>query len=323
MGLFVYINIENHCTLKLFNPFDFNDPVTYAIPGFIILIITEWYLRRKRKLEEMDYRLSASSIGMGLVSVVVDIGVKAVAIGFFIWLYQFRLFDNLGPATIEGFFDLEWHKAHWWVWILCFFADDFTFYWHHRLSHEIRVLWTAHINHHSSVQYNFSTALRQSPKEYLYKKIWWIWMPLLGFHPLMILTCMQISLIYQFVLHTELVGKLGFLEWFMNTPSHHRVHHGSDIAYLDKNYAGVFIIWDRLFGTFQKEEFKPQYGITKNIDSYNLIDITFHEFIALSRDVKNAKTWKHKLGFIFHSPGWNPYGADQRAKTLQKTSKKS
>lgn len=304
--------------MKLFNPLDFNDPVSYAVPGFIILIITEWYFRRKRGFDEMDLRLSASSIGMGLLSVIVDIGVKAVAIGFFIWLYEYRILDSLGPATIEGFFDISWHKQHWWVWIICFFADDFTFYWHHRLSHEIRLLWTGHINHHSAIQYNFATALRQSPKEYLYKKIWWIWMPLLGFHPLMILTCMQISLIYQFLLHTELVKKLGFLEWFMNTPSHHRVHHGSDITYLDKNYGGVFIIWDKLFGTFLPETFKPTYGITKNIESYNLYKITFHEFFSLMKDVKNAKSLKHKVEFLFRSPGWNPYGEDLRAKTLQK-----
>lgn len=304
--------------MKLFNPFDFNDPVSYAIPGFILLILTEWYFRRKRKFEAMNYKESASSIGMGLVSVFVDIAVKAVAIGFFIWLFQFRLLDQLGPATMEGFLDLSWHKAHWWVWILCFMGDDFTFYWHHRLSHEIRLLWTAHINHHSSEQYNFSTALRQSPKEYLYKKVWWIWMPLLGFHPLMILTCMQISLIYQFFLHTELINRLGIFESFMNTPSHHRVHHGSDIMYLDKNYGGIFIVWDKLFGTFQVEMATPKYGITTNINSYNLFHITFHELSLLRTDIKQAKTFKHKIGFLIHSPGWNPYGEDLRAKTLQK-----
>lgn len=304
--------------MKLFNPFDFNDPVTYAIPGFVLLIIIEWYFRRKRKLDAMDYKQSASSIGMGLVTVFVDLGVKAVAVGFFIWLYQFRITDQLGPETMEGFLDLSWHKSHWWVWILCFVGDDFTFYWHHRLSHEVRILWSAHINHHSSTQYNLSTALRQSPKEELYKKVWWIWMPLLGFHPLMILTCMQISLIYQFFLHTELVDRVGFFESFMNTPSHHRVHHGSDIVYLDKNYAGIFIIWDKLFGTFQIEKHRPQYGITTNINSYNLFKITFHEFKSLVYDVKHAKNFKDKIGFIVHSPGWNPYGEDLRAKTLQK-----
>ena len=304
--------------MKLFNPFDFNDPVSYAIPGFVIFIIVEWYIRKKRKLDAMDYKQSASSIGMGLVTVFIDLGIKAIAIGFYIWLYQFRIFKDLGPETMTGFLDLSWHKSHWWIWILCFVGDDFTFYWHHRLSHEVRILWSAHINHHSSIQYNLATALRQSPKEELYKKIWWIWMPLLGFHPLMILTCMQISLIYQFFLHTELINRVGIFEKFMNTPSHHRVHHGSDIKYLDKNYAGIFIIWDKIFGTYQVEEQTPKYGITTNIYSYNLFEITFHEFKSLMHDVKHAKTFKDKIGYMIHSPGWNPYGEDLRAKTLQK-----
>jgi sterol desaturase/sphingolipid hydroxylase (fatty acid hydroxylase superfamily) len=308
--------------MKLFNPFDFNDPVTYAIPGFVLLIVLEWFIRRRMKMREMDYKEAAASIGMGLVSVVVDLGVKAVAIGFFLWLYQFRLFDTLGPSDVSGFFDLQWHKAHWWVWIIAFFADDFTFYWHHRLSHEIRMLWATHINHHSSQQYNLATALRQSPAEYLYKKIWWIWMPLLGFHPFMILILMQISLIYQFWIHTETINKLGFLEKIFNTPSHHRVHHASDVEYLDKNYAGVLIIWDRLLGTFREEKQRPNYGITKNINTYNLAKITFHEAIALWNDMKRADNVKDKFKYLFYAPGWSHDGIDQRARTLQKKMQK-
>jgi len=308
--------------MKLFNPFDFNDPVTYAIPGFVLLIVLEWYIRRRMKMRDMDYKEAAASIGMGLVSVVVDLGVKAVAIGFFLWLYQFRLFDNLGPADVAGFFDWSWHKAHWWVWVIAFFADDFSFYWHHRLSHEIRMLWATHINHHSSQQYNLATALRQSPMEYLYKKVWWIWMPLLGFHPFMILTLMQISLIYQFWIHTETIGKLGFLEKIFNTPSHHRVHHASDVEYLDKNYAGILIIWDRLLGTFAEEKHRPKYGITKNIHTYNLAEITFHEAVNLWKDVKRADNVKDKVKYLLYAPGWSHDGADQRASTLQKKMQK-
>ncbi|MCO5232685.1 MAG: sterol desaturase family protein [Chitinophagales bacterium] len=269
-------------------------------------------------MKSIDLKESASSIGMGLIAVIVDIGVKAVVIGFFIWLYQYRIFDNLGTSSIENFFNIDWHIQHWWVWALCFLGDDFTFYWHHRLSHEIRLLWAAHVNHHSSVEFNFSTALRQSPTEYMYQKIWWIWMPLIGFHPFMILICSQISLIYQFFLHTEVVKTLGIFESVFNTPSHHRVHHGSDLEYLDKNYGGILIIWDKLLGTYQKEYFSPKYGITTNINSYNLFKISFHEFIDLMKDVKNAKTWKHKIGFLFHSPGWNPYGEDLRVKIIKK-----
>lgn len=301
-----------------FNPFDFNDPISYAVPGFVILVVTEWYLRRKRNMAPMDYGDAAASIGLGLGAVVIELGVKAVFIGVYLWLYQFRIFDNLGPATVEGFADINWHLAHWWVWVIVFFADDFTFYWHHRLSHEIRILWAAHINHHSSQQYNLATALRQSWTEYLYKNIWWIWMPLVGFHPLMIMTMSAINLIYQFWTHTELVGKLGFFEKIFNTASHHRVHHASDIKYLDKNYAGILIIWDKMFGTFQEEEETPNYGITSNIHTNNLLKITFHEVINIIHDVKKADKFTDKLKYIFYAPGWSADGNDQRAKTLQK-----
>lgn len=269
-------------------------------------------------MKPIDFREARASIGMGLVSVVVDIIMKAIAIGFFFWLYQFRFTDQLGPDSIEGFFDWQWHKSHWWVWLLVFFADDFTFYWHHRLSHEIRMLWTAHVNHHSSEEYNLSTALRQSPTEYMYKKIWWIWMPLLGFHPLMILTMMQLNLIYQFWIHTETIDKLGFLEKIFNTPSHHRVHHGSNVAYLDRNYGGILIVWDRLFGTFREEDEPVQYGITKNIRTYNLLKITFHELRSLINDIQRSKRLGDKLRYLFLSPGWSHDGEDQRAEVLRK-----
>jgi sterol desaturase/sphingolipid hydroxylase (fatty acid hydroxylase superfamily) len=155
---------------------------------------------------------------------------------------------------------------HWWVWILILFADDFTFYWHHRLSHEIRVLWAAHVNHHSSTTMNLATALRQSWAEQLYKYFWWLWLPVVGFPPLMILMMMSISLIYQYWVHTELIRKMPkWFEFLFNTPSHHRVHHASNVRYLDQNHAGILIIWDRLFGTFaeERDDEKPVYGITK------------------------------------------------------------
>lgn len=304
--------------MKLFNPFAFIDPVAFAVPVFFLLIFIEWQVRKNRKMKPIDFKEAGASIGMGMISVVVDVIMKAIAIGFFFWLYQFRFTDQLGPDSVEGFFDWQWHKSHWWVWILVFFGDDFTFYWHHRLSHEIRMLWTAHVNHHSSEEYNLSTALRQSPTEYMYKKIWWIWMPLLGFHPLMILTMMQLNLIYQFWIHTETIGKLGFLEKIFNTPSHHRVHHGSNVAYLDRNYGGILIIWDRIFGTFREEDEPVQFGITKNIHTHNLVKITFHELKNLAKDVRRSDKIKDKLRYLFLSPGWSHDGEDQRAEVLRK-----
>jgi sterol desaturase/sphingolipid hydroxylase (fatty acid hydroxylase superfamily) len=203
--------------------------------------------------------------------------------------------------------------------VLCLFADDFSFYWHHRLSHSVRLLWAAHENHHSARTLNLAVALRQSWGEIFYKFLFWAWMPLVGFHPLMIFMMMSISLIYQYFQHTDLVGKLGPLEWIFNTPSHHRVHHATNIKYLDKNHAGIFIIWDRLFGTFQEEDEreKPTYGVRKDFHSYNPFVIASHEYIDLWRDVRRAKSVGEALGYLFGPPGWQPGDRTQTTHYLQ------
>ncbi len=283
------------------------DPVIYAIPFFIIAISIELYLnwREQRHLYD-DPKEAMASIGMGLGSLVVNVLMKGLAFGVYTILYEYRVFT------------IGWH---WWSWVLILFADDFSFYWHHRLSHEIRVLWAAHVNHHSSQNYNLATALRQSWVEQLYKYFFWLWMPLLGFHPLMMLMMMSISLIYQYWTHTEIIRKLPvWYEFFFNTPSHHRVHHATNIRYLDRNHGGILIIWDRLFGTFaeERDNEKPVYGITKNIQTYNLFKIAFHEYADLASDVSKASSFSDKIKHIFMPPGWSPNGPDLRAKTLRK-----
>jgi sterol desaturase/sphingolipid hydroxylase (fatty acid hydroxylase superfamily) len=195
------------------------------------------------------------------------------------------------------------------------------FYWYHRLAHEIRILWAAHVNHHSSEYMHFSTALRQSWLELLFKDAFYIPLALIGFHPIMIITMHQLNLIYQFLPHTESIRRMPrWFEFIFNTPAHHRVHHSSEVRYLDKNYAGILIIWDRIFGTFKEEDSSafPVYGITTNIHTNNLLKITFHEVVNVLNDVKRAPNLKSKLNYIFQSPGWSHDGEDQRAKTLQK-----
>lgn len=283
-----------------------DDPVTYAIPVFLILIAIELYVNWKERLQLYETKDALASIGMGLGSLVVDLLMKSLAFGTYTLLYQYRLFT------------IGWH---WWSWLLIFIGDDFTFYWHHRLSHEVRVFWAAHVNHHSSQHMNFATALRQSWGEQFYKFIWWLWMPLLGFDPLMMLMMMSISLIYQYWPHTELIRRMPrWFEFIFNTPSHHRVHHASNIRYLDQNHGGILIIWDRLFGTFaeERDDEKPVYGITKNIHTYNLFKIAGHEYYDLWQDVKNAPGLMNKLKYIFMPPGWSHNGPDQRAKTLRR-----
>lgn len=280
------------------------EPLTYAFPIFILLILIEIFISAREQLHLYEIKDSWASLAMGLGATVIGTVTKFLAFGVYTFLYEYRLFD-IGWA--------------WWAWVLLFFADDFTFYWHHRLSHEVRLLWAAHVNHHSSERFHLITALRQSWAEQLYKYIWWIWLPLLGFHPVMMIVMISISLIYQFWIHTEFIDKLPRpIEWFFNTPSHHRVHHAVNTKYLDRNHAGVLIIWDRLFGTFEPEDAeKPVYGITTNIHTFNPLRIATHEFAAIWQDVKRAKTWKHRLGFIFMPPGWNPYGPNQTAKYLR------
>ncbi|MCF8256344.1 MAG: sterol desaturase family protein [Flavobacteriales bacterium] len=272
------------------------DPTVYFIPGFLGLILLEIYLgHRERRRIHKDLKDSAASIGMGIGSLIIDVGVKTAAFGIMMFLHQWAIFD-LGPDK-------------WYAWVLLLFADDLSFYWHHRLSHQVRILWAAHVNHHSSVNYNLAVALRQSWTEMFYKFIFWMWLPIVGFHPVMILTMISISLIYQFWVHTETIGKLGFLEWFMNTPSHHRVHHASNTRYLDRNHAGIFIIWDRLFGTFALETEQPRYGLTSNINTYNLFKIAFHEFGNIWKDVKRAPSLGDKLRYLVMPPGWSHDGS--------------
>lgn len=289
----------------------FTDDVTvYFVPGFLILIALEIYVSHRERMKIHEPKDSLASIGMGIGSLILGFGTKFLGFGFFLYLYQFDVFglrDSLGMDK-------------WYAWLILLFADDFSFYWHHRMSHQIRILWAAHINHHSSVNYNLAVALRQSWTEIFYKYAFWMWLPLIGFHPIMIFTMMGISLLYQFWIHTKVIKRLGPLEWVMNTPSHHRVHHASNARYLDKNHAGIFIIWDRLFGTFQEElDSEPVvYGITSNIHTYNLFKIAFHEFQNIWKDVSEAPDLTSKLAYIFAPPGWSHDGRSKTSEQLRK-----
>lgn len=289
----------------------FTDDVTvYFVPGFLILIALEIYVSHRERMKIHEPKDSLASIGMGIGSLILGFGTKFLGFGFFLYLYQFDVFglrDSLGMDK-------------WYAWLILLFADDFSFYWHHRMSHQIRILWAAHINHHSSVNYNLAVALRQSWTEIFYKYAFWMWLPLIGFHPIMIFTMMGISLLYQFWIHTKVIKRLGPLEWVMNTPSHHRVHHASNARYLDKNHAGIFIIWDRLFGTFQEElDSEPVvYGITSNIHTYNLFKIAFHEFQNIWKDVSEAPDLTSKLAYMFAPPGWSHDGRSKTSEQLRK-----
>ena len=287
------------------NPLVYQDFTVYAIPAYLAVIAIELFIATRENLKIYEWKDSLACLGMGLGSLLIGIGMKTAAFLGFSFIHKYALF------TIGN---------QWWVFVFLFFADDFTFYWHHRLSHQVRILWAAHINHHSSQKLNFAVALRQSWTELLYKYFFWAWLPLLGFDPLMILFVMSINLIYQFFQHTQLVGKLGLLEWFFNTPSHHRVHHAVNIKYLDRNHAGTLIIWDRLFGTFQEEDKneKPVFGITSNITTFNPVKIASHEFVNIWNDLKKTNSFTHKLKYLFFPPGWSHNGANRTSAYLRR-----
>lgn len=181
---------------------------------------------------------------------------------------------------------------------------DFIYYWNHRFMHEVRTLWAHHVVHHSSEKYNLSTALRQPVVEPFAFFLPYGLMSWLGVRPKLIEDARGINLLYQYWIHTDTIRRLGRAEEVLNTPSHHRVHHGSNSEYIDKNHGSILIIWDRLFGTFQREEEPVVYGLTKNIDSFNPVKIAFHEYADIVRDVAESDTWRDRLSFVFRGPGW-------------------
>ena len=264
-----------------------------AIPAFIALLILEAILAAKMRQDLYEWKDTAASLTMGIGNVLVNLIAKAMVFAIFTFLYRFAP-HPLGFA--------------WWVWPIAFFADEISYYTFHRTSHECRLFWASHVVHHSSQRYNLGTALRQTWTGAFMSFIFWAWMPLAGFPPVMILTLQSISLLYQFWIHTELVRSVGPLEFVLNTPAHHRVHHASNPKYIDRNHGGTLIIWDRLFGTFEPEDMQdpPVYGLTRNIQTYNPLRIAFHEWIDIGRDVLRAATWRERWNYVFGRPGWRP-----------------
>ena len=272
--------------------------IIYAIPFFVFAMLLEFFVASAKNLKSYTAKDAFSSIAMGLGNVFIGFVSK-----LFVFAALYFVYENLRIFTIP---------ISWWSFMILFFLDDFSYYWFHRTSHENRFFWASHVVHHSSKHYNLSTALRQTWTGSFYSFIFWLWLPLIGFHPGMIIFQMSISLLYQFWIHTELIQKMPkWIELFFNTPSHHRVHHGSNPIYLDKNHAGILIIWDKLFGTFQPElkSEKVQYGLVVNIKTYNPIFIAFNEWGALFKDLntKNISVM-NRIRYLYKPPGWKHDG---------------
>ncbi len=277
---------------------DFPDVVMLSIPLFIVLLVAEiLWIRIKGRGGAYETRDTATSLLMGLGNVVAGVALGFVAYGFFTWLWGFRLFD-LGSSVL--------------VIALCFVLDDLRYYWVHRLGHRVRWVWASHVNHHSSQHYNLSTALRQTwTATFTLMMVLRAPLILFGFSPEMVLFVGGVNLVYQFWIHTEAIDKMPrWFEMVMNTPSHHRVHHGRDPKYLDTNYAGVFIIWDKLFGTFVPEQETPDYGLVQNLGTFNPLRVAFHEWLSMLRDIfAPGLTLRQRFAYALKPPGWSHDGS--------------
>jgi sterol desaturase/sphingolipid hydroxylase (fatty acid hydroxylase superfamily) len=288
--------------------FEFPNLINQAIPFFVAFVLLEVVLTAWRRIPTYQAKDALSSIAMGLGNVAVGLLSKGLILGAYVIVYQYRFF------TLEN---------TWYMWLLLFLGDDLSYYWYHRSAHNIRYFWASHVVHHSSQNYNLATALRQTWTGGITGSfIFYLWLPLLGFNPLAILFMHSISLLYQFWIHTELIDRMpAWFEFIFNTPSHHRVHHSSDAKYLDRNHAGILIIWDRMFGTFQQEEEHPNYVLTANIKSFNPLYIATHEWIAIFKDLRRHP--KYFWSYLFGPPGWSHDGSRKTSEQLRAEMQKS
>lgn len=298
-------------------PPQMRDPVLFAIPFFLLLLTLEWTAARKLESIAADVagdarpasgayltRDSLASISMGLVSVGTTAAWKTLAL--------------LGYAAIYAYV-APWHLSagRWYTWVIAILGVDLLYYTYHRLAHRVRLIWATHQAHHSSEYFNFATALRQKWNN-SGEILMWVPLPLLGIPPWLVFFSFSVSLIYQFWVHTERIDKLPRpFEFVFNTPSHHRVHHGMDQLYLDRNYGGILIIWDRLFGSFQPELFRPHYGLTKRVDTFNIWKLQTREYVAIARDWRSATRLRDRWGYVFGPPGWAPRPADHTERAVR------
>jgi sterol desaturase/sphingolipid hydroxylase (fatty acid hydroxylase superfamily) len=281
--------------------------LAWAAPVFVITVALEWWLvTRGAARGRYEWRDAVTSMTMGLGNLITDILFGFISLAVLMWLWQFRLLD-LGVILPIIF--------------LALVAQDFTYYWKHRASHRIRWFWSAHVVHHSSEHYNLSTALRQ-PWNGNFTGLVLLSTPLvlLGFHPLLIGFVGSLNLLYQYWIHTEAIRKFSrWVEWVMNTPSHHRVHHSTHPRHLDMNYAGIFIIWDRMFGTFVEEEDDEAitYGLVTNIETFNPVRVAFAELVSIFRDASRpGLRLSQRIRYIFAPPGYSHDGSRKGSETI-------
>ncbi|GAA4649526.1 sterol desaturase family protein [Kistimonas scapharcae] len=272
------------------------DYILYAIPVFLLLIAIEILATVIRKKDYYRTNDAINSISTGMISTAANLTTKVVTFTIYV-----AVFEYLAPFQLDA--------SHLWVWVLGFFLKDFFYYWYHRAGHEINILWASHAVHHQSEEYNMTTALRQTSTGFLFNWIFYVPVALVGIPPVVFFAVSSINLLYQYWVHTRHIPKLGWFEWFFITPSNHRVHHAKNRRYLDKNYGGVFIIWDRLFGTYAEEDnnYEPiRYGTLKPLRSWNPLWANLQLYVHLGQDAVKTRSWKDKLTLWFRRTGYRP-----------------
>jgi alkylglycerol monooxygenase len=267
-------------------------PVVIAIPMYFLLMAVELIVLRFQKNPSYRMNDAITNINLGVVSQVTGVFLKVLSIGIYTFLFEkFAILDI--PSNL-------------WTFLLLFFLYDFCYYWAHRMSHEINLFWGGHVVHHSSEEYNLSVALRQSSTQTIWTFMFYLPLAIIGFDPVALVLVSGLNLLYQFWIHTEAIDRMGFLEKFMNTPSHHRVHHGRNPKYIDKNHGGTFIIFDKWFGTFKEEEERPTYGITTPVNSWNPVWVNLSHYANMKNELGQIPKWSDKLRYLFNKPGWLP-----------------
>ena len=275
------------------------NPIAFAVPVFLAFIFLEFWVARSRGLQIHNLKDSLTSINVGMMSEF------SKAIGGLISIAMFTLIADRFGAFV-------WDVSNPLTWISALLLYDFCYYWVHRTGHEINILWASHVVHHSSEEFNLSTALRQSSTGFLFRWIFYIPLALLGYPVKVFVVVGLIDFLYMYWVHTQLIGKLGWLEYVFVTPSNHRVHHGQNDYCIDKNYGGIFSFWDRMFGTYadERDDEKTVYGIRKPLQSWNPLWANLHQFVQIWQQVKSAQNWRHRLMYVFAKPSWTPEKED-------------
>ncbi len=278
--------------------------ILISTPVYVVLIGLEIIISNIRKEPAYTVKDTLTNIYLSALNGGLDLAFRVIYLAILAWCYEVKV------LSIE-------HVVLYWVMLLL--LEDFAFYWLHRIDHFVRLFWAVHVTHHSSEHFNLSVGFRSSVFQPLYRFVYFMPIAFLGFRPEDIMFMYSATQIYGIIIHTNYVGKLGWLEKFMATPSHHRVHHGSNPLYLDKNMGMIFIFWDKLFGTFQEElAAEPvQYGLTTNLNSHHPVKVVFHEWQQIVQDFKAAPGWKNKWMYLFGPPGWSHDGSRQTSAQLR------